>query len=91
MLELIGLAATVVAGGFGYIGSRDFVTRRLRYVDHVQRPSAPLVAGTVAALAAAPLTWVLPLVGAGTAIIFGAAVGAGTRAGARRIRALPGA
>jgi hypothetical protein len=36
--------------------------------------------------AAAPLTWIIPLVGMGTAVLFGAGVAFGVRAGARDIR-----
>lgn len=89
MFEAIaGAVAIAVSGGatvFGYIKSRDFVSRRLRYVDAARSPAAPWVAGTVASLAAAPVVWLLPIVGAGTALLFGAAVGVGTRAGARRL------
>jgi hypothetical protein len=92
MLELLTLIAAGSAAGVGYVRSRSFVARRLRYVDAVQSPAAPIVAAVAATVVAAPVVWVVPLVGAGTAILFGAAVGAGTRAGVRRIRRalLPG-
>jgi hypothetical protein len=83
MIELV-IAGAVFA--FGYVRTRAFVGNRLRYVDAMQSRAAPLVAGTVAALAAAPVAFVLPLVGGGTAILFGIGVGAGTRAGVARIR-----
>jgi hypothetical protein len=86
MFELISLAAAAGSAAFGYMRSRSFVARRLRYVDAVQSPAAPLVAGVAAAAIAMPVVWVLPLVGGGTALLFGAGVGAGTRAGVRRIR-----
>jgi hypothetical protein len=86
MFELIGLLVTGFVGVGGYIRSRDFVHHRLRYVDRVQQPAAPFVAGTAAAIVALPLVAVIPLIGVGTALVFGAAVGAGTRAGAFRIR-----
>lgn len=85
MFELIGLIAAGTAAGFGYIKSRGFVSRRLRYVDAAKRPSAPLLAGVAAATLAAPVVWVLPIVGAGTALAFGTAVGLGTRAGAKDV------
>jgi hypothetical protein len=92
MLELIGLVAAVGAAGAGYVRSRSFVARRLRYVDAVQAPAAPFIAGAAAAVIATPIVWVVPLIGGGTALLFGMAVGAGTRAGVRRIRSslLPG-
>jgi hypothetical protein len=83
MLELLVAAG---AAGAGYFRSRGFVTRRLRYVDAVRSPAAPFVAAAAATAIAAPVVWVLPIIGAGTALAFGAAVGIGTRAGAQRIR-----
>lgn len=88
MFELFGLLIAGAAAATGYIKTRDFVRRRLRFVDAVQRGSAPILAGGVAAVAAAPVVWVLPLVGAGTALLFGISVGAGVRAGSRDIRRL---
>ena len=91
MFELVGLAAAVSAAVLGYAKTREFVRNRLRYVDGVHDFSAPLKAGGAAALAAAPVVWLLPIIGAPTAIIFGAAVAAGVRAGSRDIRKqLPG-
>ncbi len=83
MFELIGLLAAGTAAGFGYVRSRAFVSQRLRFVDSAHRPSAPLIAGAAATAIAAPVVWLLPIVGAGTALAFGAAVGLGTRAGAK--------
>jgi hypothetical protein len=83
VIELLALMTVAAASGAAYVRSRDFVARRLRYVDRVQRPSAPVIAGAVAIAAAAPVVWALPVIGAGSAVIFGCAVGAGTRAGAR--------
>ena len=91
MLELIGLLATGAAAAGGYIKSRQFVRRRLGYVDAVHRASAPVIAGTAAAVLAAPVAWVVPLIGTGTAVLFGVGVGAGVAAGARESRKrLPG-
>lgn len=86
MAGLIGLGAAAGAAGFGYIRSKSFVARRLRYVDTVQSPAAPIVVGVAATALAAPVVWALPIVGAGTAILFGIATGAGTRAGVKQIR-----
>jgi hypothetical protein len=86
MFELIGLAATAGAGIFGYIKTRSFVSRRLRYVESVQNGLAPVIAGTAAAVVAAPVVALLPIIAAPTAIIFGLGVGAGTAAGVRHIR-----
>ena len=59
---------------------------RLRYVDAVQKPVAPVIAGVVGALLAAPVVWLLPFVGTGTALLFGASVAVGVAAGAKDIR-----
>lgn len=86
MFELIGLAASAAATVVGYVGSRRFVRDRLRYVDAIQKGTAPVIAGVGAALLATPVVWILPLVGGGTALLLGVAVGAGTAAGARDVR-----
>lgn len=86
MIELIALGLSGAAAFFGYVKTRRFVRGRLRYVDNVQKPVTPVVAGTVAAVAAAPVVWVLPILGTGAAVVFGVGVGLGTRAGARDIR-----
>lgn len=91
MFELIGLIATGAATVFGYFQSRIFVRNRLKYVDAVQRSAVPVAAGAAAALVALPVVGILPLVGTGTAILFGVGVGAGVSAGAKDIRKrLPG-
>jgi hypothetical protein len=82
MLEFLVAAG---AAGVGFLNSRGFVAQRLRYVDAVRSPAAPYVAAVAATAVAVPIVWVLPIVGAGTALAFGAAVGVGTRAGVRRI------
>jgi hypothetical protein len=86
VFELVSLAATAAATGFGYFQSRVFVRSKLRFVDAVQTMKAPIIAGVGAALVAAPVVAILPLVGAGTAVLFGLGVGTGVAAGARDIR-----
>ena len=86
MFELIGVAATAASAIAGYVGSQRFVEDRLRYVDRIHSWGAPWLAGIAAAAVAAPIVWVLPLVGGGTAIVFGVAVGAGVAKGARHVR-----
>jgi hypothetical protein len=91
MFELIGIAAAWSAAFLGFAKTREFVRNRLRFVDGVHRASAPLKAGGAALLVAAPIVWVLPVVGPPTAILFSFAVGAGVVAGRRDIRKqLPG-
>ncbi|MBI2536602.1 MAG: hypothetical protein HYW06_06490 [Gemmatimonadetes bacterium] len=89
MFELLMLAAAGVATVGGYLKSRQFVRQRLRFVDAAHKPSTPVVAGVAAALAAAPLVWLLPVLGAGTAVIFGAGVGLGVLHGSRDVKRLP--
>jgi hypothetical protein len=87
MWDLLAFAATIAAAAFGYIAARRFVREKLKFVDAAQTWRAPVVAGLVAWAVAMPLAWVLPLVGPGTAILFGASVAFGVRSGARDIRA----
>ncbi|HEX8724959.1 MAG TPA: hypothetical protein VF737_06200 [Gemmatimonadaceae bacterium] len=86
MFQFIGFAATVAATVFGYLTARRFVENRLRYVDAVHTLKAPIIAGVVAGLVAAPIVWLLPLVGGGTAILFGAGVAFGVANGSREVR-----
>lgn len=91
MIALIVMLVAGTATFFGYRETRRFVWRRLRYVDAIHTARAPWVAGTAAALLAAPVVWVLPVIGAGTALLFGIGVGSGFAAGRRDIsqRQLP--
>lgn len=86
MFQFLGFAATVAATVFGYVAARRFVQNRLRYVDAVHTIRAPIIAGVVAALVAAPVVWLLPLVGGGTALLFGASVALGVANGSREVR-----
>ena len=90
MFQLIGSLATLaVAGGSSLIGSwqaRQFTQNKLRYVDAVHKASVPVLAGVAAVAIATPVVWILPLVGGGTALLFGGSVAMGVAAGARNIR-----
>jgi hypothetical protein len=83
MLELL---ITLTAGAIGFMLARNFVRRRLRFVDGVHSPLAPLIAGAIATLVAWPAA-LLPFVTLGTAIVFGVGTGLGTASGARALRA----
>jgi hypothetical protein len=83
------LLITLVAGIVGFILARNFVRRRLRFVDAVHSPFAPLVAGCVAALIAWPAV-LLPMVTLATSIVFGIGTGLGTASGARALRGTEG-
>ena len=76
---------TFAAGTVGYLLTRRFVSRRLRFVDAVQSRFAPLVAAVAATIAMWPLT-ALPLVTLTTAMVFGIGVGFGAASGARLVR-----
>lgn len=89
-MELISLAITGAVAIYGYIQSRRFVRRKLRFVDAVQHWYAPVVAGGAAALVAGPVVWLLPIVGGLTAAVFGVGVGLGVSHGAKDVKRLPG-
>ena len=86
MLELIGLMMTGTAAVGGFAGARKFVRDRLRFVDAAHSARAPWLAAGLATLVAAPVVAVLPLVGAGTAVLFGASVGYGVQKGRKASR-----
>lgn len=83
MLEIVAAGA---AGLIGHLKSKDFVKKRLRFTKFVEMPAIGLVAGGAATIAAAPLVAILPIVGVGTALLFGAGVGTGVHVGARMAR-----
>ena len=78
MLELL---ITITAGAIGFILARNFVRRRLRFVDAVHSPWAPLIAGVVAAVVVWPAA-LLPFISLGTAVVFGIGTALGTASGA---------
>jgi hypothetical protein len=77
---MIGLIVTAAALVGGFVVARDFVRRRLRYVDAVRKPSAPLIAGVAAAAVALPVA-LLPVVTIGTAVALGVGVATGVASG----------
>lgn len=80
MIELI---AAGVLGAVGHLRSRKFVGQKLRYTSIVDVPALGLWAGVGAMVVAAPVVAVLPVVGAGTAILVGAGVGTGVALGVK--------
>ncbi len=90
VLHFIASVASLAAAGFatamGYWQARKFTTNKLRYVDAVHGGMVPVVVGVIAAIIAAPVVWLLPIVGTGTALLFGGGVGFGVASGARDIR-----
>jgi hypothetical protein len=77
---LLGLVVTAAALVGGFVIARDFVRRRLRFVDAIQRPSAPLIAGVAVAAVALPIA-LLPVVTVGTAVALGLGVAGGVASG----------
>lgn len=86
---LLGFAISAAVAFFAYSRARAFVSERLRYVDAVNHPIAPVAAGVGAALLAMPVVGLLPLVGTGTALTLGLAVGFGVSAGRGDLPRLP--
>ena len=82
---LIGVAAL----GSGFVATRNFVRRRLRFVDAVRKPVAPLIAGLAATAVALPVA-VLPWVTVWTAAAFGVGVAGGVASGRRSPELPPG-
>ena len=85
LFSTAALIATVVAGVGGYVLTRTFVRRRLRFVDAIQSPVAPIIAGVIAFAVAWPLT-LLPMITISAAILFGLGCGFGTASGVRALR-----
>jgi hypothetical protein len=90
---MLGLLIAAAALGGGFVATRDFVRRRLRFVDAVRRPAAPLVAGVAAGVAATvvalPLGVLLPVT-IWTAAAFGVGVAGGVASGRRTPELPPG-
>jgi hypothetical protein len=76
---------TVAAGVVGYVFARNFVRNRLRFVDAIHSPWAPLTAGILAFVTTWPLA-LLPLLSVAPAVLFGIGIGLGTATGARMAR-----
>ncbi len=83
---VIGLVVTVVAATFMFETARQFVRRKLRFVDGVYNPLVPWAAAGAALLIATPVVWLLPVVGAGTGMAVAAATGLGTASGVRALK-----
>jgi hypothetical protein len=84
--SMIGLAITAGASVLGYWQARQFTQNKLRYVDAVHKAMVPVLAGLGAAIIMTPVVWLVPLIGTGTALLFGGSVALGVNAGARDIR-----
>jgi hypothetical protein len=85
MLQIISLAIALTAGVFAFGFARGFVRRRLRFVDAIRSPLAPVAAAGLAALVAWPFT-ILPLITGFTAALVGVGAGLGTASGIKALR-----
>ncbi|HWZ28711.1 MAG TPA: hypothetical protein VNX15_09125 [Gemmatimonadales bacterium] len=81
---MLGLIVGLAALGGGFIAARRFVRRKLRYVDAVRSPVAPILAGVIAAAVALPIA-ILPVVTVVTALAFGVGVGTGVASGRKAL------
>ena len=86
---LIWLGVSGGAAIYSYVKSRQFVRKKLRFVDAVQNPVVPLVAGLGAAIVLYPLSW-LPIITVSTGLLIGLGVGTGVLHGSRDVKRLPG-
>jgi hypothetical protein len=85
ILSLIYFGVLAAVGIAGYVISKNFVRRRLRFVDAIQSPLAPLAAGVLAFAVVLPLSF-LPFISTTTAVLAGFATAFGTASGARALR-----
>ena len=78
----------IIIAGVALVGfaiAKTFVRRRLRFVDAIYSPLAPLTVGVLMAALAWPLA-ILPIITGTTAVIFGIGAGMGTASGVRALK-----
>lgn len=85
MFFILNAAFLAVVAIVGFSIARRFVIQRMRFVDAIQAPLAPVLAGIGAAIVAWPLA-ILPIITTGTAAIFGISAGLGTASGRKALR-----
>jgi hypothetical protein len=85
MFGFLSLALTVGAVIAGFVVARNFVRRRLRFVDGIRSPAAPWIAGLGVAVLAWPVA-LLPIVTTVTTTFFGVAAGFGTASGVKALK-----
>jgi len=86
LFSLIGLLVTGAGAIFAFGLAREYVRNRLRFVDAVRHPLAPWITWIAATVVLLPVVAILPLVGAGTAILVGGAAGLGTSSGVKALK-----
>ena len=84
--NLISLVVAVGAGMFAFGLAREYVRQKLRFVDAVRNPLAPWAVAVGALIVAIPIVALLPIIGGGTALVFGAAAGLGTASGVKALK-----
>lgn len=87
----ISIAIAFSLALFGFITTRRYVENRLRYVDAVQNPIAPFIAGGATTVVAMLLFSFIPFVGFWSAVSLGVGVFTGVASGARENRRRLGA
>ena len=92
MLQFLGFALAAALVLYAYTGAKNFVRKRLRYVDAALNKGAPVVAGLGAFVASLPLFAFVPLpfFGLWTSVALGLSIGAGVHVGARDIQSAAG-
>ena len=89
IFAILALTMTVGSGILAFGFARGFVRRRLRFVDAIRSPVAPVLAAVGAAILVMPLT-MLPLVKivitGVTAAVVGLGAGLGTRSGVKALQ-----
>lgn len=82
---MIGFLLLMAVGIVGFSLSRRYVLRRLRFVDAIRSPVAPLLAGLAAAIVTWPLA-ALPIITTAMSAVFGIGTGIGTASAAKALR-----
>jgi hypothetical protein len=86
MMAALYFGIIAVATITGFLLTRNFVRRRLRFVDAIQSPVAPWIVGLIAALVAYPAAIIIPLVTHTTTTLFGVGAGLGTASGVKALK-----
>jgi hypothetical protein len=86
---LLWLVVTGAATGVAYVWTRSFVRDRLRFVDAVRAPAAPLIAGVATAALAVPIAALLPVITVASGVLVGVGVAAGVARGRTEPARLP--
>ena len=81
----INMMIVAVVALTGFVIAKTFVRRRLRFVDAIYSPFAPLTVGVLMAAVAWPLA-ILPIITGTTTVIFGIGAGLGTASGVRALK-----